>query len=166
MRIIATIAMVLSALCCYAQNEFLNTEWVVKRVSRYTLLLSDKALENNSEIIKKYLEKPCEFQDTTYYWTFTKDSIDITRIVRSCSNEWKKDQKADNYKHVTNTLLLKFDSLDFNSEETRLSLWAKAKVRYKIKRSSFLITGAPELNGSYHILILDPSTIKLILEEK
>ena len=169
LKIIVAIFLWLCWVPASAQSEILNHEWIVKRVSRDTLLLLDQASENNSTVIKRYLEKPCEFQDTIYHLVLAKDNtLSVLSIVRSCSNGWNKksNQKSDSSETDTGAVILNYESLNLNPKEVRMSLWDKTESRYEMKRSFISITGTAKFDGRYRIKVIDSGLIKLISAEK
>lgn len=180
MKVVGVIALLLSSLCGYAQQEILNKEWVVKRVSNNALLLSVKSADE----ISIYLKKPCEFQDTSYYWTFTAtNTLDITEVIRSCTKGGKNPiLDADTIIHSATKIdtlhkppaldlsngktFTAYEPLDIDMKEFRLSLYGSVQGKYDLKKKRITIRETTKFDGNYRIKIIDSGSIRLILKRK
>jgi hypothetical protein len=144
-----------------AQSELLKKEWIIKSVSRDTLLLLNKAQAN----VDQYYSRPCEFQDTTYYGTFKPTGVmEINRVVRSCSKEGGKKltQTSDRSTSSRDSILTEYESVDLHPKEISLSLWDKSQGKYTLKNTTILLIGTEKFDGRYRIKVVDSNSIELI----
>jgi hypothetical protein len=134
----------------FSQSTILPGEWTSGKNSKDTIFLFKRP--NVSEDAGNYLSKPCEFQDTTFYWHFRdRHLLEIEVVIRSCSGNWKQKLDSDSLSS-DKSILTEYKSITVSPKETRLSLWDKELGEWKINKNIVEITKTKTFNGVYYLL--------------
>jgi hypothetical protein len=127
----------------------------VKKNSSDTIILEKMKNDHSFDETILYMNKPCGFTDTTYYWSFYKqDSLKIETVIRKCyfspNSNNKIAQKSE--KAV----------LNLSSSEIRTSFWDEDKGVFLLKNNDFYIKNTKIYNGAYFYMLQRKGKIILI----
>lgn len=104
-----------------------------------------------------YMHRPCEFIDTSYYWSFYKqDSLKIETVIRKCNfnskfNQNNKIEQKDGY-----------STLNLSSSEIRTSFWDEEKISVQMKENDLQIKNTKMKNDMYFYILRKKEYIVLV----
>jgi len=108
-----------------------------------------------------FMKKPCEYIDTTVYWTFYKqDSLKIETVIRKCilnsdTNRTNKIKGKNEHTIIKTT-----------APEIRTGLWEQETGSYKLEDKYLKIKGTTKYDGEYlYAIPKNKKGIKLVLKQ-
>lgn len=129
----------------------------VKTNSSDTIILEKMKNNHSFDEMTLYMNKPCEFTDTTYYWSFYKrDSLTIERVIRKCYFNPKSSPsnqiEQKNEKTVVN----------LSGSEIRTNFWDEDKGVFLLENNDLHIKYTKMYNGTYFYILRKKGNITLI----